>query len=145
MSAKAEAAHAAWFAQHSVDCAAHFVVGAKAYRAAWDQVEEGVVQRVSRCTISNNGSATESESGNYPLYVAQFRHDWVEQTFAWRFFWSEADARKDLVRKLQGRIEENRTEIQKLEKQIAVLTASDVGPLPIPLTPHPSPCAGSAS
>jgi hypothetical protein len=138
VSRAAEESEARWFAQHKLDCAKHFVVGAQVYRAGWDCIEKGVVRRVVRCRIPKySGDPIECEDGDHMLYIAQFGEghglgSWVDQTFAYRFFWSEADARRDLLRNLRGRISEKQREIQELNKLVAsfsvVLNAPHVTP-----------------
>lgn len=121
MSAAAEAAHEKWFAQHALDCASHFVVGAKVYRTRFSRIEEGVVRRVSRCKITSGGSTEECDGGEYPYYVAEFGRDWEGQTHAWKFFWVKNDATKVLLTEVRSRIEAKRREICELEALVTTL------------------------
>lgn len=120
MSRAAEEAHAKWFAQHWIDCEERFVVGATVYRVNWDRVEEGVVRRVERFNVTRS-------DGDHPVYYAQFggtncyNGTWVDQTWAWKFFWTEVDARKELVKTLRDRIQGHNYEIKQIEKLIASL------------------------
>lgn len=123
MSRAAEEQAERWFVQQEKDDARDFVVGATVYRAAFDRIEEGVVRRVSRCDIPPGGGGNvERADGKHPYYVAQFRSDWVDQTYAWRWFAREEQARADLIRIVGGRIEDKRREIRELEALVARLS-----------------------
>lgn len=125
VSRAAEEEFKAQFAKHLEECARDLVVGATVYRAAWDGIEEGVVRRVSKCYFGFGGSGPyeDEEKGTSPLYVAQFRSDWVEQTYQWRWFFDPAKAREELVRELRLRIENNRRAIARWEALIEQMGA----------------------
>lgn len=125
MSKAAEEAHEKWFAQHQIECERDLVVGATVYRPTWDSVEEGVVRRVARCNNSKfgGGSPIEAENGEHPYYVAEFASEWVGQIYQWKFFATEAGARKQLVHEIHHRIADHRRDIQKWEALISALEA----------------------
>ena len=132
MSRKAEEAADRQFALDAIEDAKHFVVGAKVYRAAWERIEEGVLRKVERCHIRANGNLVEDVRGDHARYVAQFggsspyNGDWVEQTYAWKFFWSEAGARKALVSQLHRRINEKLVDIRRWEALITEIEKEEV-------------------
>lgn len=125
MSRAAERAFEEQFKKHLEDCARDLVVGATVYRAGYDCVEEGVVRRVSKCKFTSfpySGGPYECDDGDTPYYVAQFRHDWVGQTYQWQWFFDRAEAVKKLVEKLRERVEKNKAEVRRWEALIAELS-----------------------
>lgn len=124
MSRANDEAHDRWFAQHLIECAGRFVVGAQVYRPKWDGIDTGRVCKVSRCRLDASGRPVESKHGEHVLYIALFgTSDYEMQTWAHRFFWDETSARKELIKLLRDRAKEKRCEADKIDELIAQLTA----------------------
>lgn len=118
MSRAAEEAAERWFEQHGKDCDEHFKVGVKVYRVYGHAIEEGVVRKVGRCDDPDYG---DKPNGKYAYYAAEFRCQWVAQTFAWRFFWCAEHANAELGEEIDKEIAEKQRQIEKLKAQRATL------------------------
>lgn len=116
MSRAAERAYEAWLKQHMAECARDLVVGATVYRAGYNEIETGVVRRVARCAYPPwANDAVECDDGEYPYYVAQFRHDWVGQTQQLKWFFDKDKARVALIKDVRSRIDELKRDISRWE------------------------------
>ena len=117
---------AAWRLQAEKDAAA-FVVGATVYRPKDDRIQSGIVRRVGRCDRPDGNE--DAEEGRFPCYRATFlnrpggREEWASQTFSYRFFATEAEARDKLARDLENRIESAQRDLRRLEALLAAVRA----------------------
>ena len=118
-----------WKAQNDIDCAKNFVVGAKVWRENYNEIQEGTVDKVSRCRYSGyHGDLQECADGDQPYYLAQFgghnqfTGDFVSQTFEIRFFSRPEFARYELLHQLRNQIEDKQREIDRLQKLVTSTT-----------------------
>lgn len=118
----------AFAAQRERD-ARDFVVGAIVFRVHYETVQPGVVRQVARC--KNPDSPTPTLTGEYPYYAAEFGNEWVAQTYSWRFFALEQDARVALAYRMERNIEDAEARLVRDRAKLAKLRAEIAkGPAP---------------
>jgi len=114
MSRQHEEAYEKWRAVHDEECRRDLVVGARVYRAEWDRIEEGTIERIDRVRFDYDAREVEDPDGPYPRYFACFGPGrWESQTFQWKWFFRIEDAKKDLIKKLRDRAKDRRDEADK--------------------------------
>ena len=97
----------------------NYEIGEAVYCAKWDKVETGIVRSKRRVSISNSGTSYEDPDGKYVEFLAQFgEHDWLGQTYAWKFFRDQRDAYKVLAREIKERIDEYERKIAGWRKSL---------------------------
>lgn len=125
MSRAAEERAEAAFAAHLEECARVFTVGTTVWAPEYDSIVPGVVKEV------RPAESWEEHPKGSTVYVAEFctkRHFWHTQTYAWRFFATEAEARRELHATLRHRVEDLENQITRLRKQITALETAGLAP-----------------
>lgn len=127
MSRAAEERFEREFAAQQERDARNFVKGAKVYRANYDHIQEGVVVEVSRCDDPEcryGGKPT----GKYPYYAAQFRSEWVAQTYSWKFHADRRGAVDDLIERLENGAADHERAAKKDRDRVARIRSGEEKP-----------------
>jgi len=108
MSRQAEESYAIWWKAHLEECKRELVEGRKVYRVGYDEIEEGVIVRVSKARQSGNDHHDyfDDPNGTYIQYWAQFGRgigSCQGQIYEWKWFSKLGDAQKKLAEKLRDR------------------------------------------
>lgn len=129
MSRQAEEVHERLFSAHLEECARDLVVGARVYRAGYDQIEEGQVREIDRVrfAVGDWQHEIEDPAGNYARYHASFMDGtrWESQIFQWRWFFRREDAERRLAIKLRERAKDLRRDAERWDVLAASMEAKE--------------------
>lgn len=132
MSDALEEAYIKRHSQHLEDCKRDLVVGAKVYKPEGAEVIEGVVMKVECGTYGDwrDASFVADPNGDRHRYWAKFRErlQWEAQPYQLEWFFDIKDARKELVKQLNGRITVATEKIEGWRKMVADLERQNMEP-----------------